>query len=366
MKDILLYIPLSNCHRLPIMQVFAKSEIAKGNKVSILVETVTPVCISENVLSLNHQALIDKIDLSIFQRVFICGPNLLKVFFLLKRKGSIEQYAKRRFEVKKLVLDRYNFDCIYVWNGNFPYQFDFLNYAANRKVAINYMEVGWFDQENTYYTDASGVNYKSNIAKTFVDSQKYYEKGALFSEEYKRTKFRGKSTSDDYILVPLQVESDSNITLFSPFKKMEHFIQFLSGWLPPHSRVIVRAHPKSNLRKFSLPSGYEWSSENNLFEDIRRAKFVVGINSTVLLQSLVLGKAVVAFGNGIWGANPALGYADLNSKYNPPKYKHKDAMGLIGYLLSHQSNYSRDIFKTQNLKIRLKNILYLMLGGVDK
>ncbi|WP_444939374.1 capsular polysaccharide export protein, LipB/KpsS family [Microbulbifer sp. JMSA002] len=365
MKQVLLFVPLSNKHRLPIMEQIAREERRVGNSVSIYVELVTPINDDENSVSLNIDALLLHLDHNVYERVFVGIPSLIQLWQMLKRTGSgRKRYLELRKKTYSQILRKNKFDYIYLWNGNFSYQANFIKLAKKLCLNLKYVEVAWFDQNNTYYVDPKGVNANSIIAgNAHTISENYLTKGQEFCKNYKDLKFSGCSISDSYILVPMQVESDSNIRLYSSYKSMSEFIDDLSTWLPENVEVRVRRHPKSAMPEFSLPRNFSWSQESNLFEDIAGAKCVVGINSTVLLQSLALGKPVIAMGQGVWGNHHSIIAGNTSFKFRYPEFDMQSASALVGYLIKFQKHYDQNIFKEKKKWGSLVIAFLLILGG---
>ena len=362
MIDILIYVPLSNEHRLPIMEQVARQEIARGNRVSIYVEIITPLCDSGNNISINFFSIAKHLNLSVFDEVYVDAPSLIRGVQLIKG-GESARLAHR--ELRKMsfqcVLEDKRYKEVYLWNGNFPYQTDFIALAKKKGIQLNYIEVAWFDQSDTYYVDSNGVNANSRIAKLAEKAGSEFNRaGELFSQEYLQKIPEKCRKEGGYILVPMQVESDSNIRLYSPYNSMASFVQALSKWLPSGVNVKVRRHPKSSMKEFPLPPGFCWSGESHLFKDISEAALVVGINSTVLLQAIALGKPTIAFGRGIWGTHPAIVQGDTEVAFQWPTFNKSNANNLVGYLLSHQRYYPPEIFSGNGYRQRFWTAMKLV------
>jgi|GEM_PF-2654478 len=138
------------------------------------------------------------------------------------------------------------------------------------------------------------------------------------------------------IFVPLQDEGDTNITKFSPFKKMDDFVGYLSKNYPKQ-QFIVRPHPlfkdvyigKYNNVEIDPPS-------NNYLETLNQCGLVMGINSTTLLESALYNKPVIAFGQSIGTGTGVFYDADKSA---PPKLKkvkinNKHACAFLYFLLA--------------------------------
>jgi acetyltransferase-like isoleucine patch superfamily enzyme len=86
---------------------------------------------------------------------------------------------------------------------------------------------------------------------------------------------------------------------------MKTLIRFLEGWVPEDWSVIFKAHPKA---KYDYPLGssranFHFRASGNLYDYLARADLVLGINSTVLIEAMLLGKKIAAFGQGIFNGN---------------------------------------------------------------
>ncbi|USD19899.1 hypothetical protein MJO52_12500 [Microbulbifer variabilis] len=371
MRRVLLYVPLSNCHRLPIFREIALREKKAGNLVYICVSVAMPLFDDDDNISLNISAIINYLDPVVYRRIYIATPSARELWKILKRNRIAQEefISQHNLDCEDL-LKRKGFDYVYLWNGNFAYQTGFLNVTKKHNIDVRFMEVAWFDQSNTYYFDPKGVNSGSEIAKKATyELEGYYKHGQEFCESYRRKKLSGLKNEEKYILVPLQVETDSNIRLYSPFTSMQEFISELARWLPKTHKVIVRKHPKSSMKMFDLPKGFSWSRESDLFKDIAGAKCIIGINSTVLLQSLAVGKPVIAMGEGIWGQNTAITYGDVRAEFAWPHYNEAEAFCLIGYLVGKQLFFRKKIFNPQSrfkrylIALRLVKPFFQYLAG---
>ncbi|PVY78310.1 capsular polysaccharide biosynthesis protein [Tamilnaduibacter salinus] len=109
------------------------------------------------------------------------------------------------------------------------------------------------------------------------------------------------------VLLPLQIESDSNIINNSPFfKSMERLIQDVRETLSDSdAQLIVRPHPEDRLRRDTIEALCEgpdvrccWDLSLSSLLDV--TQLVVVINSTVGLEALMQNIPVVALGRSIY------------------------------------------------------------------
>ncbi len=120
-----------------------------------------------------------------------------------------------------------------------------------------------------------------------------------------------------YVFLPLQVTTDSQLILNSPWIKSPHdFItQVVEVFneIDPTIRVVIKEHPMedpdisfSDLSK-EFPTIY-WASSFSLEELIKNADLIVNINSSVGFQSLLFEKSVVCLGDALY-ARRGLAYS---------------------------------------------------------
>ena len=105
-----------------------------------------------------------------------------------------------------------------------------------------------------------------------------------------------ETASEDYIFVPLQIESDSNIQRHSRFSNgMQEFIDFIESYYKTE-KIVFKAHPlDTKASSYRLRKGI-WSSASSL-DLIMHAKCVHGINSSVLSEAALYGVPVIAEGD---------------------------------------------------------------------
>lgn len=122
---------------------------------------------------------------------------------------------------------------------------------------------------------------------------------------------RAKRRRSKMLFVPLQVQGDSNILLYSPhFKTMRRLvieaIELRDRWFPDHE-IVVRPHPEEvpGLR-LNLPSapGLRVTAEGGLYDFLQEAPVTITVNSTVGLEAAWNGSLPIVYGDGIYCAEP--------------------------------------------------------------
>jgi len=198
-------------------------------------------------------------------------------------------------------------DIFFVWNGESKAS---RAAAAGFGCPVIYAEKAWLPADKDhFYFDMKGVNFSGTLKDWKFEKplNKYeLERLAEYLIDYRMRRlarpdsFFGKK----YVLLPLQVEEDSQIKLHSPFKRMQDFINYAAERLPDKT-IYVKPHPASaGLRAEDLryPANCKLV-RGPIHNLIRNAEFVVTINSTVGVEALSYYKPVIVLGNAFYG-NP--------------------------------------------------------------
>ena len=115
-----------------------------------------------------------------------------------------------------------------------------------------------------------------------------------------------------YIFVPLQVHDDSQILNLSPYiKNMQQFIdvvyQTAREVFGEKMDIVVKEHPVDVWRGYDYPEvrakypDIYWFRKFDIKRIIANSRFIVTVNSTVGLESLIFHKPVVVLGKAIYG-----------------------------------------------------------------
>lgn len=201
----------------------------------------------------------------------------------------------------------------FIWGGRLDADRETRACLAAHGVRVAFSELGWFPQAGTVYFDPGGTNAEVSFnGHPYAECQREARQafGKRRREFYRRKAGLGFFASPPAfaiqapdlakpVLVPLQDESDTNITLASPFARMSDFVDCLAQHYP-HYHFVVRPHPSApaaNLPRHANVSYQE--SSVDVYRSMSEYGLVVGINSTLLLESAMMNMPVVAFGKGI-------------------------------------------------------------------
>lgn len=187
-------------------------------------------------------------------------------------------------------------DWVFTWNGSS--EGDKLiesNFGHDKMV---YGELGFFNHYNTLYFDFEGVNSKSeNLTEPLepFDEDIYNQ---IKKQYVKEPLFNGR-----FIFVVLQDESDTNITMYSPIKKMDEVLQYVQDnvKLDDGVKVLFKKHPKAPCIVKTRENFIEVTQ--NVHHYLPYAEKVIGVNSTVLLEALIYHNNVISLGKGITNRN---------------------------------------------------------------
>lgn len=187
---------------------------------------------------------------------------------------------------------KFNPDWVFTWNGNSEGDIEIINQFGKDKMV--YAELGFFDHYETVFFDFNGVN---------GNSENLYEELSPFDESiYKKIVKKHKKKrlkKGRYIFVPLQDESDTNITLHSPIKKMDEVLQYIQDNIAIDEgvEVLFKKHPLAKCETKTRKDFVEVTE--NVHHYLPYAEQIIGVNSTVLLEGLIYTKNVITLGKGI-------------------------------------------------------------------
>lgn len=249
------------------------------------------------------------------------NPSQNRKFREAPTKETLEEIKKYKSSFYRKILQQFRPDNIVIWNGLMDYQSTLIDMAKmiNPKQQFLFLEAGWFPQKETYYFDPDGVNAASSLSRVTPSPLNEAQKKGIrqWKEEYRHKHGNYKICDKGYYFIPLQLESDTNITLFSPFKSMRALLEWVIDNTNPDLPIVARPHPLSsnNLEKIrNLSKRLHIDKENPLQKLIAESHAVIGINSTVLLESLIYEKPTIALGQGVFQSSNAVHIQNVDKK----------------------------------------------------
>lgn len=212
-----------------------------------------------------------------------------------------------------------------VWNGR-----HYRN--ANN---IIYCEHGWLPRD-AYQISPSGINADSHIApyvwngQALTDTDRAAVKAHIESLKSEATSEHAQSYTStlepvakdlpaEFLLVPLQIEQDTNIVHHAPrnLRKMQALIDLISKSNPPFP-VIFKQHPSDQrynrhlrLRLRRNIDSLRPHSQGNIHQILKcgRCKGIISLNSNVVHDGFLWDVPSIVLGRNIWprkGASPFL------------------------------------------------------------
>jgi capsular polysaccharide export protein len=136
-------------------------------------------------------------------------------------------------------------------------------------------------------------------------------------------------TGRKVVVVPLQLPSDSQLMLYSPFHDNQAFIDFVCTQVhavAPDAVLLFKRHPM-DAAGYRLPAGARWVG-GNLARLDKLQPVVVCINSNVGFESLVRGLRVIGFAPSFYADAPSLlraTVADFAARYREALARNGDA-----------------------------------------
>jgi glycosyltransferase involved in cell wall biosynthesis len=223
-------------------------------------------------------------------------------------------------EYIEFVLDRTRPDAVFVWNKNSLLD----RIAAARSILVIHNEI-CLDRSPrpvSYFFDPQGVNAESALRQLWDRFQEIVLPACCddLAASFRRTFLApwlgsgsrvelldslGLDPAKKTILIPLQVENDSNVLLNSPFESMTEFCERILDALPAGKHnVIIKPHPldpsgtKLNASVFSRACVLEGGHPMGPL--IEATDCVFTISSTTGYEALQAGKTVVTFGRSVY------------------------------------------------------------------
>jgi hypothetical protein len=192
---------------------------------------------------------------------------------------------------EKVLPISYNPDWVFTWNGiNDGDKQVIKMFGQNRMI---YSELAFLDHYKSLYFDFSGVNSKSSnlFEKLMPYDDALYER---LVATYKKERLYNKP----FVFVPLQDENDTNITCYSPFKKMDDVLDYIETlYAKENIDILYKKHPISNC--VIKPRNRFIEVTENVHYYLPYAEMVIGINSTVLIETLLYHNRIITTGLGL-------------------------------------------------------------------
>lgn len=227
---------------------------------------------------------------------------------------SIEAYAL--FAIYYSAIKRNKAQYLVIWNGLKFRQCIVIAAAKAQKVNCLYMENGLLPGMTTL--DNKGINFRNSVPRSIdffkqLDTQKFQPNLIEQLAQPLKKQFSDKPSSlpDNYIFIPFQVNTDSQVILFSPWiKDMRDLVNQLDlisqqlGHKMPN--IVFKPHPACDQKYDALVKQYQQHEKLHFDTQtptpilIQHADAITTINSTVGIESLLLNKKLITLGQAFY------------------------------------------------------------------
>lgn len=207
-------------------------------------------------------------------------------------RGYVYKWEGLRNDIFKSADVIKNASLAVIWNGLQASTPLATRLCKRKGIPVCYMEWGLLPQSSTFMIDPFGFCGDSILAKdlswiTENDMNYLYQVREEVQKQY-------PLNPEGHLLAPLQIENDSQILYYSPYRTMEEFIADVET-VAPGTKIVARPHPNSSATR--LFTRARVSREGSFLEAASRASVVVGITSTCLYEAAILGVPVIALGD---------------------------------------------------------------------
>lgn len=206
------------------------------------------------------------------------------------------------------------------WNGLNGSRKVFMDAAKDAGCKTLFFELAPFKGRLTI--DPVGVNYANSLPRNIDFYLQHFNKDVPdeYAEFYKTISQRKSANANfvmsqtnsievNYLFLPLQVSNDSQLRVFGgEYKSLDILISRLREILeslPEGWYIRVKEHPSSKLslsdQLLELSDlGLVLDNYSDTFEQVKKSKGVITINSSVGLESMFFDVPVIALGKAFW------------------------------------------------------------------
>jgi hypothetical protein len=227
--------------------------------------------------------------------------------------AALEDVARHIDRVLR-VVDHVKPDQLYVWNGHTGMVANVLRQLArNRGLPSLFLERSLFP--DGLFVDPAGTNGRSELCQLDADDLRRLGcdeasrspadvVAPVRPEEVSALRYQGPwAAAERIVFVPLQVQSDTNVLLYSPeIKSMASLVREVrERFGGAGTTIVVRPHPEE-VDDIEIPEmdGVYVDATGSLDAWLEAADHVVTINSTVGLTALLRRRPVTALGLAIY------------------------------------------------------------------
>ncbi|WP_197465374.1 capsular polysaccharide export protein, LipB/KpsS family [Marinomonas sp. TW1] len=251
----------------------------------------------------------------VWQNTFVI--NIYKTILLVSERFRFAKYLALLTKIKP--------EYLVVWNGKKLPNVTVVMAAKTLGIKVFYFENGLLPK--TVSLDPKGVNFASSLSRDPAFYRNFDpENRYVFSAPdlvprasiKKRNRFDAIELPKRFVFVPFQVPHDTQIVCYSSWiKSMEslydHVISAVKALGDPELKVVFKEHPTWHKHYVTL---YEkdpiavFANGNATPELMSKSQVVITINSTVGMESLLLGKPVITLGDACYNIDGLVQHAN--------------------------------------------------------
>ena len=236
------------------------------------------------------------------RRQMLNYPRLFRLRIVRRLMSGLLVYVESvRYHYFRRVFAQEQANVLAVWNGQkLPYTTLVLA-ARHVGMRVVFFENGGLPDTTT--VDCKGVNAQNCLPREPDFYRSFYYTSLSVISELPKVEPSEKSR----IFVPLQVESDTQMVLHSPWisssnELVREVIAAAKSHIEAGAEVLVKPHPKART-VIALPEVPRVSLvvEDNISDLLAEAAVVVTVNSTVGLEAIAAGHKVIVLGEAFYG-----------------------------------------------------------------
>ena len=191
-------------------------------------------------------------------------------------------------------------DEVIIWNGQLPSDQMAIRKCQHLKLNHCFLEVGYFGQKTglllSRHGSTGGALFSGETFRSNTPEDEQY-----LNEFFQQYALGRRRETGSHILVMLQVQTDTAIKNYSPFKSMQQLVNYVEKRFPT-DEVRIKAHPLQ--ADIELRTRYPIIRSGSLWDHLLSAKLCVGINSTSLYEAILAGVPTMSLGGCVLQREP--------------------------------------------------------------
>lgn len=228
-----------------------------------------------------------------FQTVFYIHPKAYR--------GTPDPQSEYfiREDVDPSELKKINPHKFFTWNGSSSGDLKVIETLGKDKMVVG--ELGFFDHYNkTCYFDNGGTNLRYSLIGTKYSNDPLTSQEKASIDALKKENQKPRLERDPFIFIPLQDEMDTQVTVHSPYRKMDEVLDVAESIFKNYdSKILYKKHPRSIKETVIKPREGFIEVTEDVHNYLPYADFVFGLNSTVLVETLIYHSRVISYGAGV-------------------------------------------------------------------